>query len=173
MQQVVEQVVCVHAGWDELLAAVRAGDIQPGLTLQERLQPSIRVLLARKSLRDSEDKVMAEVLASVIAAVRAGQIQTAAELARATRLAIEERVAPRRSAVRETSSANPSAALETHLSARERDMLRRFYVLAQEPADICRAMGVSMEEFTRAKSLARAAIAVSLAARRKTGTACA
>jgi hypothetical protein len=156
--------------WDRLIAGVRSGDPEMCFGLQERLKPGIWVLLARKSLKADGTAALQAVLSSVVGAIRRGEIAGAAELARATRLAIAEHVAPRRAAATAAEEANPVLALNTHLSDRERDMLRRFYVLAEAPADICRALGVSMDEFKRAKSLARAAVAVTLAARRQTAT---
>jgi hypothetical protein len=170
MDSVIEQPQ-TKTDWDALVAGARIGDVEMCFSLQERLKPGIRVLLARKPLRSDEDTAVAAVLSSVVEGVRGGAIANASELARAARAAIADHVAARRPMARETSTASPTTALDAHLSARERDMLRRFYVLAQEPVEICRAMGVTMEDFMRAKSLARAAVAVSLAARRQTGTA--
>jgi hypothetical protein len=168
MQQLLETPVQgMSRDWDQLLAGTRSGDIELSVLLQERLKPGIRVLLSRRVLCDSEEAVMAQVLASVVDAIRAGEVHNRVDLARATRLSIATHVAPKHSAARENWTANPAAALNNHLSARERDMMRRFYVLAEDPNEICRAMGVTMEEFTRVKSLARAAVAVSLAASRR------
>ena len=165
MQQVVERPP--QAEWQELLEGVRNGDMEPCVSLQERLKPGLRLLLARKCLRQSEEVVTAAVLSSVVESVRRGEIASAAELARAARIAIAAHVAPRRAPARETLAANPADALSDHLSVREREMMRRFYILAEEPVDICRAMGVTLEEFKRVKSLARAAVAVSLETSRR------
>jgi hypothetical protein len=173
MQQEIEQHPHVQSDWDALVAGARDGDVELSVSLQERLKPGIRVLLARKPLRNDPDTVLAAVLSSVINAVRRGAISNASELARATRAAIVEHVAPRLGMTRAMFATNPTAALDNHLSPRQRDMLRRFYVLAEEPTEICRAMGITMDEFTRAKSLARAAVAVGLMARRQSGSACA
>ena len=170
MQQVSEQESRVQVSWGDLLAGVREGDVEMSLALQHRLKAGLRIVLARKALRDREETVMAEVLSAVLDLVRKGDVSSPEDLAKAARAAVTERLEPRRPVLSEKSVSTPSVALNTHLSVRERDMLRRYYVLAQDPAEICRSLGVSMEEFHRAKSLARAAVAVSLASMRNTGT---
>jgi hypothetical protein len=169
MEPVLGQQAQVGTDWEALLAAARAGGVDPCVRLQECLTPGIRLLLARKPLRIEADVALAQVLASVVDAVRTGRVGCVSELAGVARAAITEHVAPRRPVAQATFAANPTTVLDTHLSARQRDMLRRFYVLGQEPADICRGMGVTMEEFTRAKSLARAAVAVSVISSRQSG----
>jgi DNA-directed RNA polymerase specialized sigma24 family protein len=167
MQQLLETRAAVtENSWDDLLAGARAGDIEMTVAVQEKLKPGIRVLLSRRALNETEDVVMERVLSAVVDAIRAGEIRTRAELARVARLAISNHLAPRCPVARQSWTANPSAALNNHLTPRERDMMRRFYVLAQDPVEICREMGVPLDEFTRVKSLARAAVAVSLAASR-------
>ena len=170
--------------WADTVDRIRAGDPGAMTELYTVFTRGIRYLLLRTlGMEELEDRVH-DCFVIVTEAIHAGELRDPARLMGYVRTvvrrhiaaSIEEAILRRRTSVEFEESAftvsdwknNPEQGLLARqraeiarrvfhgVSRRDRDILRRFYLLEQSPDQICEEMGLSCTQFRLLKSRAKA-----------------
>lgn len=170
--------------WAETVNRIRAGDPGAMAQLYNVFTRGIRYLLLRSLGAEEVDDRVHDCFVIVAEAIRAGELRDPARLMGYVRTVvrrhiaagIEEAVARRRTTVEFEESAfaisdwkeNPEQSLLTRqraeiarrvfqgVSRRDREILRRFYLLEQPQERICEEMGLTYNQFRLLKSRAKA-----------------
>ena len=138
----------------ELIASTSSGCAWSEDRLRKLLRPGVRWLLNRRAA----DPSLAEpILSQVLERVHRGDISAAPDILRETSLAIVQ-ASGRKSTEAPATAADGGHTIESGLSGREREMMRRFYVDRESPDSICRKMSVSPGTLGEVKRRFRAAM---------------
>lgn len=170
--------------WSDTVDRIRAGDPGAMTELYAVFTRGIRYLLLRTLGLDELDDKVHDCFVIVTEAIRSGELRDPARLMGYVRTvvrrhiaaSIEEAIARRRTSVEFEDSVftvsdwkdNPEQGLLAQqrceiarrvfhgVSRRDRDILRRFYLLEQPQEQICEEMGLSYNQFRLLKSRAKA-----------------
>lgn len=173
--------------WDTLLDGIASGDQSAGATLYRELMPIRCFFATRLSEADCEDRYH-DVIVAVLRAIRIGRMRDAesipayawATAQRIRKVRLEVIIAQRQAtadvdsetlsdagpdpesiAIREQ---NKQVAIRVlaNLPARHREVLIRYYLKGQSPAEIQAELGITATQFRLAKSRAKAALTAKL-----------
>jgi hypothetical protein len=140
--------------WANLLLRVRSGDICAREELRALIRNGIDLLVRRRVPEVKRPVAAEQAIATVLRQVGDGLVQTEQEYAAAARQAVID-AAGTHTAPPKSAPVPALHAITEDLSDMERDMLRRYYVLRQEPEQICATLHVPLERFSRARACFR------------------
>jgi hypothetical protein len=153
----------VRAHFDRLVQNIRVGDDSSADELGRLLRPGVRFFIARSLAAVQVDEIARDVILRVIKAIREQELQDPDRLLAYVRGVVQLRICSagiehRKPARRDLIDARLAGALR-RLSGREREILKRFYVMGQAEEQILTEMSLSSSEFRELKSTVRAELA--------------
>lgn len=157
----------VKPEWNDAMARIRSGDQGAAAELYLVFSDGIRFLLSRSLGYEAEhlNDSAHDCFRAVIRAIQAGQVSDAGCLVGFVRTAVRQRITEAKAG--ETSDNVSENRLVTRermdigcrilksVSSRDRDVLRRIYLLDQPNAKICDEMNLTATEFREIKAGAR------------------
>ncbi|HVX67482.1 MAG TPA: hypothetical protein VHA11_12805 [Bryobacteraceae bacterium] len=149
-----------RAHFERLVQGIQAGDDSSAGELGRLLEPGVRFFIARSLASVPVDEIARDVVLRVIRAIRDGELRDPERLLGYVRGVVQLRICGaglghRRPARRDIEDGRMAGAL-SRLSGREREILKRFYVMGQAEDQILAEMSLSSTEFRQIKSAIRA-----------------
>jgi hypothetical protein len=148
--------VVQEADWLAAIAKIRRGGALDG-SAADTLTRGLRLILSRRVRPVYRAVVIERVVEHVTAEIRAGHVNSSADVAKCARTQVECVVTaePDMAGAGQSYAGLPApemlAALSS-ISGRHREILDRFYVRAEDPRQICAAMNVSADELHRTRA---------------------
>lgn len=173
------KATAVYADWSDLVARIRSGETDGMEELYQLFSRGIRFYLVHQLGASEVDQRVHDTFVVVVQAIRRGELGEPDRLMGFVRTIVRRQVAAyidqvvhkratQRAAPSESRRESPEEAVAFHrrtelidrvlatLSDRDREILKRFYVLEQSQDEICAAMDLTETQFRLLKSRAKA-----------------